>query len=59
MPSPNLMPKGELLSSFPERDRPIHPKSINGVSVIRVILWRQKQSCRRDTVPILTVAKVR
>lgn len=38
MPSPNLMPKGELLSSFPERDRPIHPKSINGVSVIRVIL---------------------
>lgn len=46
MPSPNLMPKGELLSSFPERERPIHPVGINGVSVICVILRRQKMQAR-------------
>lgn len=34
MPSPSLMPKGEFVSGFPERDSPIHPANVNGVSVI-------------------------
>lgn len=59
MPSPSLMPKGELLSSFPGRDGSTHPVSINRVSVIRFIPRRQKQGYRQDTVPVLMVAKVR
>lgn len=60
MPSPSLMPKGEFGSGFPERDSPTRPANVNGVSVILLILyWRQKQGCKRDTVPVLMVEKAR